>query len=144
MAANKIPGLVKCIEDYQPSPPDLEQLALNEDNNINERIGGKSSAKDHVVVNLKFPRDDHSKLKHEVQSSAQKVHCNVQCSPEMVQGKEGQEDRRPYEFSKEVNVVCNNNKSQDLGDSEIPLDLTPPIDNSETVTINGQGHPQGK
>ncbi|KAL4335792.1 hypothetical protein GQ457_07G024510 [Hibiscus cannabinus] len=35
MAAKKIPELRRCIEDTLPQQPDMEQLALNEDGNIN-------------------------------------------------------------------------------------------------------------
>ncbi|KAK9021597.1 hypothetical protein V6N11_011579 [Hibiscus sabdariffa] len=36
MAARRVPEFVRCIEDNRPNQPDLEQLALNEDGNINE------------------------------------------------------------------------------------------------------------
>ncbi|KAK9002009.1 hypothetical protein V6N11_024702 [Hibiscus sabdariffa] len=79
MDARRVPGLVRCIKDNRPKQPDLEQLALNEDGNINEAI------KNHSLVGKYGPwlRASSKGKKHGGKSSKWE-HVNLHPNQEIV------------------------------------------------------------
>ncbi|KAK9040946.1 hypothetical protein V6N11_016079 [Hibiscus sabdariffa] len=121
MDARRIPGLVKCIEDYQPYPPDLEQLALNEDSNINEVI--KNHSLDAIAESGQVE-----------QSITQRFKSTV-VSPLREDGEDGKESNANL---KSINAIdCVSSKSHEKRDSEAILDTSLSIENKEEVTKNG-------